>query len=94
MAEEKQFEQKVKKFLKSKGAWILKTWGGGFQRSGIPDLLCCYNGNFMAIELKAENGKLSQLQKFELDKIQKAGGVAIVLRPSDFEEFKELLKVL
>lgn len=94
MAEEKQFEKKVKNYLKNQGAWILKTWSGGFQRSGIPDLLCCYKGKFIGIELKAENGRLSELQKYELDEIQKAGGIAMVLRPSDFDEFKELLKVV
>ena len=40
MAAEKNFENKVKKFLKDKGAWVLKYWGGAaYTKSGIPDLL-------------------------------------------------------
>lgn len=91
MAEEKLFENKVKAFLKSQNAWILKTWGGGFQRSGIPDLLCCVNGKFVAIEVKASKGKASELQIYNINKIKESGGVAIILYPKDFEEFKEMI---
>lgn len=91
MAEEKLFENKVKTFLKSQNAWILKTWGGGFQRSGIPDLLCCVNGKFVAIEVKASKGKASELQLYNIKKIKESGGVAIVLYPKDFEDFKEMI---
>lgn len=42
MAAEKNFEEKVKKYLKENGCWFLKYWGGGgFTKSGIPDLLVC-----------------------------------------------------
>lgn len=47
MAAEKNFENKVKKFLKDKGAWVLKYWGGAaYTKSGIPDLLVCFKGWF------------------------------------------------
>lgn len=35
---EKLFENEVKKFLKEKGCWILKTFSNGIQRSGIPQI--------------------------------------------------------
>ena len=92
MAEEKQFENKVKSYLKSKGCWVLKTWGGGFLRSGIPDLLICCKGKFIGVELKAEKGKVSPLQKYEIMEIKKAGGLALSLRPSGFDEFKKLIE--
>lgn len=91
MAEEKRFEQKVKKLLQDRGAWVLKTWGGGYQRSGIPDLLVCYRGYFMGIELKAEKGKVSRLQEIELDGIRKAEGYSIILRPSYLLDFEMML---
>ena len=38
-AAEKNFENKVKTFLKGKGFWFLKYWGGAaYTKSGIPDL--------------------------------------------------------
>ena len=86
---EKLFENKVKKWLKEHGAWYVKTWGGGYQRSGIPDLIICWKGHFIGLELKSEIGKPSELQKYELDQIRKAGGVSIIARPSEFEELKK-----
>lgn len=92
MAGEKRFEEKVKAFLKEQGCWILKTWSNGVQRSGVPDLLICCNGYFLGVELKAENGKPSELQLWNIDKIREAGGIAIVLYPDQFEDFKALIE--
>lgn len=61
------------------------------QRSGIPDLLCCVNGYFVAIEVKASKGKPSELQLWNIKKIKEAGGIAMVLYPKDFEDFKKLI---
>lgn len=85
------FTEKVIKYLKSLDkCWYYKVFGGGmFQRSGIPDIIGCYHGRFFALELKAENGKPSELQLYNLDKINKAGGYGILLYPSQFEKFKE-----
>ena len=91
MAEEKTFENKIKKFLKKKGCWVLKTWSNGVQRSGIPDLLVCCNGVFLGIEVKAENGKPTELQLWNIEEIKKSGGLAMVLYPKDFEKFKKLI---
>lgn len=91
MGEEKKFEEKVKALLKERGAWFLKTWGGGFQRSGIPDLLICYKGSFIAIELKAEKGVVSALQDRELRLIRDAGGMGFIARPSHYEDLVHLL---
>ena len=67
MAAEKNFENKVKKFLKDKGAWVLKYWGGAaYTKSGIPDLLVCSDGCFLGIEVKAPNGEPSLLQLVNL----------------------------
>lgn len=92
MADEKNFENRVKKFLKDEGCWFLKTWGGGLQRSGIPDLLICCNGFFIGVELKAPNGKASDLQLWNLAKIDDAWGFAWLLYPDKFEEFKEFIR--
>lgn len=92
MGEEKKFENKLKAYLKSQGCWVLKTWGGGYQRSGLPDLLCCYKGKFIAIEVKSEIGKASELQKYEIEQIRKAEGFTFILKPSHFEDFKNFLQ--
>lgn len=95
MAAEKQFENKIKAYLKSKNTWFIKYWGGGgFTKAGIPDILCCYKGRFIAIEVKAPNGKASELQLFNLKKIEEAGGKAFLLYPKDFEDFKKWMEEL
>ena len=92
---EKAFENKVKQFLKDQGCWFVKYWGGGgFTKSGIPDLLVCCNGRFLGVEIKAENGKPSDLQLYHIRKINDAGGIGIVLYPKHFEQFKELINSL
>lgn len=95
MASEKNFENRVKKFLKEQDAYFVKYWGGGnFTRSGVPDLLVCCKGRFMGLEIKAENGKPSELQLHHIEQIRKAGGIAFILRPSDFKDFKEFVEGL
>lgn len=91
MAAEKEFEKKVKQFLKDKGCWVLKTWSNGIQRKGVPDLLVCCNGYFLGIELKAENGKPSELQKWNIEQIKQANGFAFVLYPDEFDAFRYLI---
>ena len=91
MAQEKTFENKVKKFLMSQGAWHVKFFANSFTKSGIPDILACVNGYFVGIEVKAQNGKPSDLQLYNVRKIREAGGFAIILYPSGFEKFKKFI---
>lgn len=88
MAEEKRFETKIKDYLRSKGCYVLKTFGNAYQAKGTPDLICCVNGHFVAVEVKAKNGKVSDLQWERISEINDANGTALVLYPKDFETFK------
>ena len=89
---EKQFENKIKDYLKKlPKTWHFKIWSGGFSKSGIPDIIACVNGRFVAIEVKAEKGTPSELQKWNIENIKKAGGVGVILYPNQWEEFKAVL---
>ena len=88
MASEKNFENKIKSYLKSIGAYFIKTHGDRFSRVGTPDIIACINGPFVAVEVKAENGKPSDLQLYHLEQIRKAGGHSFLLYSTDFEDFK------
>ena len=88
MAQEKNFENKIKSYLKSIGAYFIKTHGDRFSKVGTPDIIACVNGYFVAVEVKAENGKPSDLQLYHLEQIRKAGGYSFLLYPKDFEDFK------
>ena len=68
----------IKKYLISLGGDIFfwKEHGGPYGTSGIPDIICCYKGRFLGLEAKLPGGKLTELQKRMLDKINAAGGIA------------------
>ncbi|MGG2053079.1 VRR-NUC domain-containing protein [Lysinibacillus pakistanensis] len=88
---ENQFQQKVIKFLKEQpNAWFIKYWAGSqYTKEGIPDILACIDGVFHGIELKTDVGTPSKLQLYNIRKINDAGGEAYILRPKDFEAWKE-----
>lgn len=52
------------------------------------------NGFFVAAELKASNGKPSELQLYHVEQIKKSGGIAMVLYPAGYEDFQKLIKLL
>lgn len=91
MAGEKNFENKIKKFLKDRGCWYVKYFANRNTRAGVPDILACVNGRFVAIEVKAENGKPTELQKWNVEQIKKCGGLAVILYPQDWERFAAMI---
>lgn len=69
----------VRKILNSyENVYHFSPATGGYGRSGVPDIVCCVNGQFLAIECKADFKKngLTELQKKEMDAIRGANGVA------------------
>jgi Holliday junction resolvase len=42
-------------------------------RNGVPDILTCINGQFVAFEVKTATGKLTQLQENNIEKIKASG---------------------
>lgn len=90
---EKAFETKIRDYLDDLGAYNVKYFGNAFSQAGVPDLLCCLRGVFIAIEVKAERGKPSELQLHNLRKIHEAGGRAILAYPKDWEVLKAMLKL-
>ena len=94
MAKEKQFETKIKKYLSDNGIFYVKFFANSMTKKGIPDVLACVNGYFVAIEVKAQNGRPSELQLYQCRKIWDAGGFAFILYPSGFDRFKAFIEDL
>lgn len=88
------FKNKVLKMLKTlPNTWVLKTQE--LSRRGTPDILMCVSGKFVALELKANpKSKVSALQVFNIDKINKSGGLGAVASPEDFPEVFAKIKNL
>ena len=73
--------KQIKEYLKTvKDCFFWKEHGGQFGQAGLPDLIVCYKGRFVAFEVKTEKGKLTTLQGLTIRQIQKAGGTAAVVR--------------
>ena len=109
MAQEKQFEQKLKQWLEFEGIYALgtpkqdmrtpacgyweKRWGGGkYIKAGMPDMHIVVNGISLEVELKAPNGRPSEIQIQKLNQIDDAGCISMVLFPKDFPKFQSLIK--
>jgi len=91
MITEKQLENKIKRFLADQGAYYFKHFGCKFSKAGVPDIIACLNGRFVGIEVKREDGKTTDIQEYHLAQIKERGGFAMLVRPSNFEEFKKKL---
>jgi Holliday junction resolvase len=81
----------VRKMLDRHGVYHFMPPGMGLGRSGIPDIIGCYNGRFIAIECKAGYGKATALQMRELNAIAKAGGLACLVNETCIDELEERL---
>ena len=91
MALEKSFENKIKRYLKERGAYRVKYHGNFYSENGTPDILSCVNGYFLAIEVKAADGKPTPLQLVKIDDIRNAGGFAFVVYPSGWDRLKAII---
>ena len=91
---EKNFENKIKDYLAKHNCYFVKYFANRMTKAGIPDILACVNGYFVAIEVKAENGSPSELQIYNVKRINLTGGIAVIVRPSDFENLKKMIECL
>lgn len=74
----------ILKYLKTvPDCFCWKEHGGMYGTAGIPDIICCYRGKFVAFEVKTEKGKTTALQESVINKIQKCSGKVAVVRSVD-----------
>ena len=92
---EKKVKDKAVKILRSYGVYYFFPATHGFGRSGVPDIICCAKGKFIAIECKAGNNKPTPLQEREIKAIGDNGGIAFVINEDNLtllgDFFKELI---
>ena len=75
---EAKIQSKILKELKKRDIYAVKIITAN--RNGVPDILACVNGRFVAIEVKTPRGRVSLVQEFHLGLIDAAGGTAIVAK--------------
>ena len=91
---EAKIKAKIKKILKDNGVYYAMPIGTGYGNSGVPDFLCCVNGNFLAIEAKAGKGTTTALQEKNLRDIKQAGGTAAVIAEEQLEYLEQLIQLM
>ena len=94
MTPEKKVKNAVVAILKERGAYYFFPVTGGFGRSGVPDIVSCYKGNFVAIECKAGSNKPTALQLAEMAKINGAQGVALCVNEKTIDDVTKLLDTI
>ena len=93
MTPEKKVKQRAVAQLKAMGAYYFYPATGGYGSSGVPDIVCCYQGRFIGIECKAGKGKTTALQDKNLHEIREAGGTALIVNEDNVDEITDLLRL-
>ena len=89
---EQDIQRKIIKWLESEGHYVVKVISAS--KAGVPDILCCVNGYFVAIEVKTPTTKtnVSELQKYNLEAVIKSGGYSLVAW--ELEQVKEYINAV
>lgn len=91
---EKKVKQSVEGVLKKEDVYYFFPATHGYGRSGVPDVVACVNGWFLAIECKANGNKPTALQVREIERIRRRGGVAVVVDETNWDMLPELIRKL
>jgi hypothetical protein len=93
MQPERKLVSKIQAYLEAQGARSFKIHGDdSYQEAGIPDLLVCWRGRFIGLEVKLPGNTPSPLQEKVLREISRAGGIAEVV--TSVEQVRNLLAKL
>ena len=85
-------KKRLKKLLDEMGIYHFSPFQAGMGRSGVPDVIGCYRGLFVAFECKAGKNKPTALQEREMTAIRTAKGLAFVINEENVDQLKELLQ--
>ena len=94
MTPEAKVKKKVVNVLKEGGAYYFFPATGGYGRSGVPDVVCCYRAVFIAIECKAGNNKPTPLQEAEMHKIREAQGFVKVINEDNIADVQTIFDLI
>lgn len=80
----------IMRYLKTvPDCFCFKEHGGMYGTAGLPDIICCIGGRFVAFEVKQPSGRLTKLQEITIQRIKDAKGKAY--KVSSVEEVKSIL---
>ena len=76
MTSEGKVQRQIVKYLEDNGWIVFKLMA--VSRSGVPDLICHKGGKTLYVEVKAEHGRLSDIQKYRIAQLRKTGIPVII----------------
>jgi hypothetical protein len=80
----------MKKLQETEGGFWFHPHGNMYTAAGIPDIIGCLRGCYIAFEVKRpDGGDATAKQQWTLDRITTEGGISAVIR--SFEDAKEIL---
>ena len=85
---ESTIQARIMKGLKDAGIYAHKNITSN--RKGIPDIMCCVHGKYLALEVKNETGKPTDLQLWNINEIRNSGGRAEIVR--SWKEVEDILR--
>jgi hypothetical protein len=62
-----------------------------YGKRGVPDVVACIEGRFVAFECKAGKNKATEIQVANLATIHDAGGIALICNDENVEDLVEML---
>jgi len=77
------------------GVWY-KIHGGPYQEAGIPDIIGCYKGYFIAFEVKRPNKRsnVSVRQGYQIDRLDREGAfVGVITSTQEAKKAMTLFKL-
>jgi len=93
---EKEIQNEIEEWLRTLGNQVWWSRSRMYQpttsREGVPDFLMCFNGWFLAVEVKKPGKKPTTKQRDELGWIRAAGGIECVA--TSLGEVKALFELL
>ena len=76
---ESTIQNRCVEMIRADGWWAEKIHVDAMQSRGLPDVVACMAGTFYGIEFKRSFKKPSDMQKYQIGQIRRAGGRAGVI---------------
>ena len=90
---EKDITNQIMRYLKTVPlCFCWKQHGGAMGTAGLPDVICCIGGRFVAFEVKTPGNRLTKLQENTITKIKESKGEAF--KVVGVQEVKEIIQNL
>jgi hypothetical protein len=77
---ERQLTKLIMSYLRRLPNSSWKKIRGSMGMRGILDIIGCYEGRYVELEVKTDRGRLSPLQQARIEEIRRAGGIAEVVK--------------